>query len=263
MDEVAVRTSWIVQANIPNSDSTSLLETACQQLGLSFFPVTVEPRQKHLPDIAGIEAPLVFHGATTLVLRASETPEVCRGVFYDPSRFTHEAYGRGFGEAYLNYDAQVMDWSSLLAEASAASTSFFIKPPDDLKAFTGCVAGYAGIQKLYQKLAAAPDRLPGNVIVGRQYEVDAEWRLFVVDGEIITGSMYRPTADRHLPSELLDFATRSISRWSPAEVFVLDVGRVHEQWRIIECNCFNWSRFYLSDVRLLVDRISQYQEDNW
>ncbi|WP_235110430.1 MULTISPECIES: ATP-grasp domain-containing protein [Acaryochloris] len=258
-----MKTTWIVQSNIPKSDSVSLLQDACEQLEQPFYPVMVQPGQKHLPELSEVDPPLVFHGVTTLILRAREDAQCHKGVFYDPQNFTHAAYTKGFGNAYLNYDAQVLDWSSLLKMATATSAAFFIKPPDDLKAFTGCVARYEDIRHMHQKLLDAPHHQSENVVVGQWYEVDAEWRLFVVNGEVVTGSMYRPTAEAFLPQELVDFAAQCIARWTPADVFVLDIGRVDRQWRIIECNCFNWSRFYLSDVTRLVDRVSRFQEDNW
>lgn len=258
-----VKATWVVQSNIPTSNSASLLRAACEQLEQPFYPVTVQPGQKHLPDISEINPPLIFHGVTTLVLRARADAQVHKGVFYDPKNFTHAAYTKGFGNAYLNYEAQVLDWSSLLKMAAATSAAFFIKPPDDLKAFTGCVARYEDIRNMHRKLLDAPHRQSEKVVVGQRYEVDAEWRLFVVNGEVVTGSMYRPTAEAFLPQELLNFAAQCVASWTPANVFVLDIGRVDRQWRIIECNCFNWSRFYLSDVTRLVDRVSRFQEDNW
>ncbi|WP_437301627.1 ATP-grasp domain-containing protein [Sorangium sp. So ce426] len=84
--------------------------------------------------------------------------------------------------------------------------------------------------------------------------------MFVVDGEVVTGSMYRPSGDSHLPRELIDFAERAASRWAPASVFVLDVARVDGAWKIVECNCFNGSRFYSADVERVVRTVSEHQE---
>jgi hypothetical protein len=260
---IDMKTSWVVQSNIPNSDSPSRLQSACRQVGRPYFPVLVEPGQRDLPDLGEIQAPLVFHGVTTLILRASESDCWNRGVFYDAENFTHQAYCKGFGSAYLNCEGIVMDWPSLLERAANPPQPLFIKPVNDLKAFTGFVAGAHEICELHRKLAAVAGRLTHSVVAAPRQEVDAEWRLFVVDGVIVSGSMYRPTAETYLPEDLLAFAAECIEKWTPSPVFVLDVGRVDSSWRIIECNCFNWSRFYLANVPLIVERISEFQERNW
>jgi hypothetical protein len=72
--------------------------------------------------------------------------------------------------------------------------------------------------------------------------------------------MYRPGGDSNLPVELIRFAEDIVSRWTPASVFVLDVARVESAWKIVECNCFNGSRFYSADVERLVAVISEHQE---
>jgi hypothetical protein len=258
-----MKTTWVVQSNIADSDSERLFESASQLVGRKCVSVVVETGQAALPDLGDLQPPVVFHGLTTLVLRACESARWGRGVFYDAENFTHEAYAKGFGAAYLNFDAKVMDWATLVDLASKSSRPLFIKPVNDLKAFTGFVASFEQMAALHRKLTASTRELLPDVVVAAQQEVDAEWRLFVVDGEIVAGSMYRPTAEAYLPDDLIAFAADCICRWTPSPVFVLDVGRVDSQWRVIECNCFNWSRFYAANVPLIVERVSQFQERNW
>jgi hypothetical protein len=156
-----------------------------------------------------------------------------------------------------------MTWEDAIAFLGQRATPHFVKPTDDLKAFTGFIATQSVLQSMYETLVLHPHLLPEKIVIGPSYEVDAEWRLFIVDGEIISGSMYRPTGDSNIPSELLTFASQAIANWTPAPVFVLDIGRVNSDWRIIECNCFNWSRFYSADVASIVQKVSQHQRFHW
>jgi hypothetical protein len=162
----------------------------------------------------------------------------------------------------LNADAQVMSWERLLGEPRAPNELVFLKPNDDLKRFTGQVLRFSECVTLFQALrgAARPVEPTSEVVLGEPREIDGEWRLFVVDGEVVTGSMYRPSGDSRLPRELIDFAEKAASRWAPASVFVLDVARVDGAWKIVECNCFNGSRFYSADVERLVRTVSEHQE---
>lgn len=79
---------------------------------------------------------------------------------------------------------------------------------------------------------------------------------FVVNGEVVTGSMCRPSGDMQLPPELIDFAQKASADWMPASVFVLDDARANQACKIVECNCFNGSQFYSADVENLVRALS-------
>ncbi len=249
--------TWIVQTNIKGSETKFLLKKACSRLDYRFLGVDIQARQCSLPEPIPESGPLVVHGTTTLVCLASNDPRFKEGVFYDESTFQHQAYCQGFGAAYINAEATLMSWEEAENEITKCGQKF-IKPPDDLKAFTGFVASASSLVGLRSKLDTSPT-FPEKILVSRPLEVDAEWRLFVVDGQIISGSMYRPWGDAALPDELLVFAKDLISHWTPAPVFVLDIGRVEDQWKVIECNCFNWARFYLSRVEMIVDAVSQRQ----
>ena len=258
-----MRTAWIVQTNVePESTSPAALRRACSALHSPFHEISVIAGAATLPDMPRVDGPVVLHGRTTLILRALEHPEWRRGIFFDPARFQHSAYVAAYGRNMLNADAQVLSWEALLREPRAPEEQVFLKPNDDLKHFTGQVLRFSECADLYRTLSQRPRPVKptSEVVVGRPCEVDAEWRLFIVGGAIVAGSMYRPSGDSNLPGELIEFAKKVVSGWTPASVFVLDVARTEGAWKIVECNCFNGSRFYSADVERLVAAVSEHQE---
>jgi hypothetical protein len=46
--------------------------------------------------------------------------------------------------------------------------------------------------------------------------------------------------------------------WVPAPVFVMDVGESAGNLFIIECNCFNSSGFYKSNIEKIVVDVSEF-----
>lgn len=261
-----MRTSWLVQTNVePESTSPALLRRACAALDTPFFEISVVPRSPVLPEMPSVDGPFVFHGRTTLLLRALEHPRWRKGVFFDPETFQHAVYTAHYGERMLNADARIVSWAELRAEAHSSDEMLFLKPNDDLKYFTGAVFSFAEAITLHDRLVSAgvPLSADSMVAVARPREIDAEWRLFVVDGKVVTGSMYRPSGDAYVPVEVRAFAEETAALWSPAEVFVLDVARSEGAFRVVECNCFNGSRFYLADVERIVEEVSTHQEVRW
>ncbi len=208
-------TTWVVQTNVePESTSPTALRRACALEERSFCEVSVVPNSKILPDIPRIDGPVVFHGRTTLILRAFEDPRWRHGVFFDPTCFQHRAYAAAYGHRLLNDDATIVSWEELLREPREPGRLVFLKPNDDLKRFTGSVISLSRCAAIYQTLRNAPHAVDPatEVVLGVPREIDAEWRLFIVDGRVVTGSMYRPSGDPHIPREVIDFAEDAASR---------------------------------------------------
>jgi hypothetical protein len=260
-----LQTSWVVQTNVePESTTPVVLREACSGLRLPFHEVSVTPGQQSLPALPDIPGPVVFHGRNTLISRALEHPTWKRGVFFSPENFRYDAYVAHYGSAMLNADARVMSLGELVAADYQANAKLFVRPVHDSKVFTGRVVRFSDCAELHrewQRSSLSHQEIP--VVVAVVQEIDAEWRVFVVNGNVTGGSMYRPTAERTLPAELVSFAERAAQGWTPAPVFVMDLARVNHSWRIVECNCFNGSRFYEADVTAVVAAVSSYQSQRW
>lgn len=256
-----MRTTWIVQTNgEPPTPTADRLRRACEAEDQPFLPIAVPRGATALPELPDVAGPVVLHGRTSLILAANADPRWRRGVFLDPERFTQRAWQAAWGPRLLNAGARVARWSELLG--STSDEAVFVRPPGDSKLFTGHVRRLRECGTLYADLVAAGRPLgpADEVVLAPPCEIDGEWRLFVVDGEVVTGSAYRPSADPRLPPGLVAFAEEAVATWAPAAVLALDVARADGEWRIVECNCFNWSGVYAADAERLVRAVSDHQE---
>ena len=254
-------TSWIVQDNLPKSQSAWRIRSACEKLGLPFYPINVTARSTEPPPMPDIVGPFVLHGGTTFIVHALKDNRWRPGLFFDPARFRHSQYAQHYGPLLLNETASIRTWDSLLHEVGSDHEQFFLKPNDDLKHFTGAVMSRGQLKKMDSEMhrSGVPLDPATEIVVAGPVEVDAEWRLFLVDGRVVSGSMYRPTAEPALPEEAVQLAERAAQRWAPAPVFVMDVARANGAWKIVECNCFNGSGFYVADVERVISAVSNYQ----
>jgi len=87
-----------------------------------------------------------------------------------------------------------------------------------------------------------------------------EWRLWVVDGKIVTYSLYkegRRVVYRHeIDEDALIFAKKMADLnpdYSPA--YVIDVCRTEEGLKLLETNCLNAAGFYAADLMALASAI--------
>ncbi|MEU0404820.1 ATP-grasp domain-containing protein [Streptomyces sp. NPDC006197] len=138
----------------------------------------------------------------------------------------------------------------------------FVKPPRD-KSFTADV--YADGSRLPAGLDPATPVLLSEVVT-----FAAEYRLFLLDGQIATGSRYAVFGrldphplDRHEPitAEIAEFVDRLVAAAGPAlpSAVVVDVGQLLDtyrpghRWAVVEANMAWFSHAYAADPTRVLD----------
>lgn len=142
----------------------------------------------------------------------------------------------------------------------------FIKPSSDLKAFNAVVvpAGATLFDAVSMTTTSHVDD-DELVLVSDTKMVDLELRLFVVEGQIVTGSQYhqrdrlvvKPLDQSPAHQHLLSFAREVIDEYEPATVYALDVCLHDGKPAIVEYNCFNASGLYKSDAKQLFGAVTE------
>ncbi|MER5374958.1 ATP-grasp domain-containing protein [Streptomyces sp. NPDC002553] len=152
-----------------------------------------------------------------------------------------------------------------MADAWAIDQPTFVKPPRD-KSFPADV--YTDGSRLSSALDPATPVLLSDVVT-----FAAEYRLFLLDGRIVTASRYavfgqldpRPLgtdrADRATAAEITEFADRLVAAAGhtlPSAV-VVDVGQLLDpyrpghRWAVVEANMAWFSHAYAADPRRVLD----------
>lgn len=150
-----------------------------------------------------------------------------------------------------------------LAEARVLAGPVFVKPPTT-KSFAA---------RVYASGGELPTDLPGDtaVLVSDVVEFAAEFRLFVLDGEVRAGSRYA-TWGRLDPAPLASLSSRSSAAWSAAGLrafvaalpglpgaVVVDVGLTgppddpRGSLVVVEANMAWFSQIYMSDPAAALD----------
>lgn len=99
-----------------------------------------------------------------------------------------------------------------------------------------------------------------ELLLSPPVRIEAEWRFFVVDSKVITGSMYRRDGlkRRMLPvePEVWEAADRAVQKWMPGRTIVVDLALTEtNEYKIVEFNSINCSGWYNSDVSKIVDAL--------
>lgn len=259
--------TWIVQDNLGSTSSTAeSIRLACLEEGCEYSPVQVIPFSYELPEMPRIDNPFVMYGRTSMILGAHKDEFWKRGVFFNPDTFSPAEYVKNFGSLMLNFDMRVIRLGDVIDLDYQDEQVLFVRPNDDLKMFVGGTITYAQLLDMSNNSTdnqEEPINIHSEIVVSSAKEIDREWRLFIVCGKVATGSQYLPGVTGFVPPEVIAFAESAAKIWTPHDVFVMDIAAVNGELKIIECNCFNGSGFYLSDLNLLIRAASKYQESVW
>lgn len=89
----------------------------------------------------------------------------------------------------------------------------------------------------------------------------AEYRFFVFDGEVATGSRYklgqRVEASTVVPASVLAYVKEQIGCWQPNRAFAIDIAETSDGLKIIELNSAHSAGFYAADLGRIVDAVGR------
>lgn len=167
-----------------------------------------------------------------------------------------------WGDHMLNVGAVIGPFAS----AEPPSNNFFARPVEDTKSFAGTVYRHdgekTGREQWYAWRKAVMDGQGGYttirgddlVVLAPLKNIFAEYRLYVVGGQIVTGSRYklgdRVFSTTDLDPSMLDFARARIAEYCPRRALCLDIAHVEgeEPYKVIETNSISSSGFYACDM---------------
>ena len=249
---------WVIQENLYNENSYNTLIQTLERMSIPFTIVKIIPfSHEIIPDI-NPDGLVYVSGATTLTSVAKSkgwTP----GSFLNDN-FDFSIWRERFGkENLLNGDAII----SKLKDVNLTETSF-MRPIHDTKTFSGMLiepSEFSDWQQNVLGIESGLATLTGETIVlsSPPKHIMQEYRFFVVDGRLVTGSLYnvngqvRPAISTpDIDPDIWRFAQKMVDTWQPAKAFAIDIARTEEGLKVIEINNINSTGFYACDVQKYV-----------
>lgn len=253
---------WLVQTNGVNAVDYQRILQAFKDVNVPYKNVKLRPFTHNVQGLPNNwkQLPIVLLG--TVNLSAWGKKKGIPGVWWNDN-FNFEVQLKHYGNHMLNADSEIHPFG-LIPQYEGER---FIRPVDDGKAFTGEIVDY-------QKLFAWQERIrylnseqltPSlPVQISSVKSIFREYRFFVVEGKIVTGSMYNEDnklirrALENQDKPVIKFAEEMINIWRPADVFVIDIAVLNEGGlKIIEINNANASGFYESDIGAFIMEVNK------
>lgn len=251
---------WVLQTGFHVETGWSALLTALERFGISYSMHAVVPRIGELippPDFGRRNAICIgSYSMRHAAARYGWSP----GVF-DLIHQDFEQQRAHWGLHMLNTDSSVQ----VLRDADFEGDRVFVRPVADNKHFTGKVFARDEFLQWRDAICTVdaahgtsltPDTL---VQLNAPLSIHAEYRFWVVAGEVVTCSMYRRGGQVQYTGDVDDrlnaFVKARIVEWMPHESFVIDVCDTPHGILIVEINTLNSSSFYAADVQKLVSAL--------
>lgn len=274
---------WVVQENLYNEQGQRDLLAALDRGEIPHLVVKFLPFLRRLvpsdvdinliDDVENYPEPefptgtgnVMVCGAIALARVATERGWV-PGSFINDNFHTAKWQENLGSENLLNGDAVIMPLSRVIDYCIEHEyNSVFIRPCDDDKAFTGVLLRHHmeidNCVMNWLQEAADTGRFTQDVevVLASPKEIHGEFRFFVVDRKVVTGSRYRLGGQviysEEIPPHVQEFAQQMVDKWQPSRAFVIDIAETPEGPKVIEINNFNSAGFYACNVGKIVEAI--------
>ena len=177
----------------------------------------------------------------------------------------YEIYAEHYKENLLNYDSKIQRFDD---EIVWNDSHYFIRPTLDSKTFTGKVFNKEEWEefKHYSYTNGHSTSLTKDTLVqvASCKSIEKEYRFWIVDGKIVTGSLYRfgrsIQYDDFVDEGAIEFCKQMIDVFQLAETFILDVCLTEGEWKIVECGCTNAAGFYKADLQKLLIALENFYD---
>lgn len=257
--------TWVLERDVFSEPCFNAMVEHLRAGGIPHHIVRIVPFAHTIDGVTPrIDGPVVIYGSIgsqDVAVREGWRP----GVFTDPALFNYMTYRDRLGDLFFNADAVAMPISKVPEWlAATGNLLFFIKPTADDKAFAGEVLEDIEFTEWFGRLKHIGYIADNDmeVAVASSKALGKEWRMVVVDGQVVAGTLYKQwmkvTTRCEMPADVVAVALEAHRRFAPASVYVVDIADTADGLKVLEYNTFNSAGLYACDVGAIIDSINAY-----
>jgi ATP-grasp domain, R2K clade family 3 len=263
-----VNAIWLIDADCPGMRSEQLQSEIRRQghscRAVRFFPETRCPGDIAGAESVGLDARVIYFGGPALMRHIQSNRRWTPGGWFSFPNFSCDIYYTYFGKYLLNSIYSLLPSSEALRQSDQLFATFavkgelFVRPSIGRKLFTGSLVDPDGFQSLLSQIIDHRTL----IVITSPKTVEREWRLFVVNNEIVTHSQYarRGVSEMspHCPDEVIAYGAAILQSvtWRPDPLFTMDVCESGGSLYLLELNGFSCSNLYECDLGRIVRSVA-------
>ncbi|MDZ4686426.1 MAG: ATP-grasp domain-containing protein [Planctomycetaceae bacterium] len=204
-----------------------------------------------------------LHASCWFVTQAAHSRAWPSSTWGTPGDFSVTAYRQRWRAWLLNADAESLSLGEFLWKRQEVwhrwqddSGRLFVRPDDGFKTFTGSLLSLSGLEIWWEARQAFMTPTHTRIWVSHPQPIHEEYRVFVVDGRVVTASQYRPGIALCENCELAAFVEAAVSDVQPImRMLAVDVASTDEGLRVVEIGCIPCLDFYAANLMELTAAI--------
>lgn len=253
---------WAIQKALLNDADSVGMKEALDKNNIPYRAIDVIPFMEEIPFV-DYDGPVIPYGGTKFIEKIKGNPKwAC---FFNDN-FRYHIHLEKFGSHMFNGDGKYMRMKDFSPSMYKKGEFLFIRPDKDIKEFAGNVIQPEDFMSWYRKIQGKGWDVneETEIIVATASKIHNEWRTYVVDGKVVSGSRYRYdhylSISADVPSKVYDYVQEMIKIWQPAPVFVMDICDVNDDLKILELGDLHSCGWYDSDKEKILVAVTDYVE---
>lgn len=295
---------WLIEADVFEDNTDKIIQIlknkGIEHHVLKYIPFDDDLLKRCL-DIYGPDECVVFYGSLNFGHKLRKLSWV-PGVYLNEKAFECTSYYPALNKELVHNRYVMMPYGDLLNKKDILFNDFFhghsalfIRPDSGIKQFTGFVCEEDTFEDSV-KLAGFYDVEPNLLcLVSHATAIFQEWRFVIVNGNPISGSLYR---DWSSPEKIDDgFSTKDyvlrhshekreycdknkdsgsahgkdvwsyvekVSKlYNPDRCWTIDICKTLEGFKVLEIGCFSCAGMYANDLEKVIDSVSKAALEEW
>ena len=256
---------WIIEGELWDDGSTERLKVSLAKIGVPCIEISPENARNGMKSLGEKEECIIFYGSLETAKEVLMKKPWIPGAFYTPKNYNCSRYYPVFGKYLLNADryaiypyGDLIRMKDVIFAFFSEDRALFIRPDDGEKSFTGRLI----LKENYEKdveycgfYGVSPHTM---VVVSAPKNIVSEWRFFVAEGKVITGSQYRQGSlviySPDVEEGAMALADETAGLYSPDGVWALDICKTQSgNYYVLEIGCMSCAGLYACDTDKLVE----------
>jgi len=254
---------WVIEKNLFREYNFKILLEQLEKQEVEYTLVSVVPFSHDMEPDVNLEGNVFVCGSTAIGTQAKKKGWV-PGYFDD--NLNMEIVTKQYGDNMLNSKTVF----TTLKDAIPPFDRVFVRPCSDKKEFAGQVMDHSEFIEWRDKVVELEGTSTWTSLKGEDQImmapvtfINAEFRFFVVDGVVVTGSLYKRGFQVYYSSdvdeEVYAYAQSMVDKWQPNRAFCLDVALTDVGYKVIEINSINSAGFYALDMGKYISAINSME----
>lgn len=253
---------WIIDTSKDDNSNEKLIEALeYHKIEYSLFEYKPFMNYKDVLEQIRCTEKVMCYGTINFITKVRKCSDyLSPGCYCDFDKYRCSAYYYYLKEYLLNDCYQIISWRKI--DMIANMGQIFIRPDSGRKLFTGVVTNYDDLRSDigFSICGLEPET---KVLIAPYKRIEKEWRFFVSENNVITGSLYHVNGEHiekaEYDNEAYELALKISNLYIPDKVWSVDICKTYDvyggEYRVLELNSFSCSGLYMSDVRKLVKYI--------